>query len=119
MRKSKLELYEEILSALADRQLSVDNLAIQCNIDCATTTELVNFLEKNQLVENNHDYAKKRYSLTKTGEEVYKTLAKTKQINEMQKTLANFREDKLTLPSLAEMRKLVRTRLLARSRSRH
>jgi predicted transcriptional regulator len=119
MRKSKLELYEEILSALVDRQLSVDNIAIQCNIDCATATGLVDFLEKNQLVENNHDYAKKRYSLTKKGEEVYKTLAKTKRINEMQKSLAKIREDKFTLPSLAELKELVRTRLLARSRSRH
>jgi predicted transcriptional regulator len=131
MRKSKLELYEEILSALADRQLSVDNLAIQCNIDCATTTDLVDFLEKNQLVENNHDYAKKRYSLTKKGQEVYKTLAKTKRINEMQKSLANIKEEKFALPSLAELKEhahtpslaelkeLVRTRLLARSRSSH
>jgi predicted transcriptional regulator len=112
MRKSKLELYEEILSALADRQLSVDNLAIQCNIDCAIATGLVDFLEKNQLVEN-------------------KTLAKTKRINEMQKSLAKIREDKFALPSLAELKEvahtpslaelkeLVRTRLLARSRSRH
>ena len=124
MRKSKLELYEEILSALTDRQLSVDNLATQCNIDCATATDLVDFLEKNQLVENNHDYAKKRYFLTKKGEEVHKTLAKTKRINEMQKSLAKIREDKFALPSLhtpslAELKELVRTHLLARSSSRH
>jgi predicted transcriptional regulator len=119
MRKSKLELYEEILSALVDRQLSVDSLASQCNIDCATATDLVDFLEKNQLVENNHDYAKKRYSLTTRGEEVYKTLAKTKRLNEMQKSLTNIKEDKLALPSLAELKEFARSRLLARPRSRH
>lgn len=143
MRKSKLELYEEILSALADRQLSVDNIAIQCNIDNTTATDLLGFLEKNQLVENNHDYIKVRYYLTKRGEEVYKTLAKTKRVNEMQKSLTKIRENKFALPtltelkelsrtpsiaelkefthtpSLAELKEFARTRLLARPRSRH
>jgi len=118
MRKSKLELYEEILSALVDRQLSVDSIAFQCNIDCATATDLVDFLEKNQLIENNHDYAKVRYSLTTRGEEVYKTLAKTERLNEMKKSLTNIKKDKLSLPSLAELKELARDRLLARSRSR-
>jgi predicted transcriptional regulator len=44
MQKSKLEFYEEILSALVDQNLSVDNLAFLCNIDCATVTELLDFL---------------------------------------------------------------------------
>jgi predicted transcriptional regulator len=118
MRKSKLELYEEILSALVDRKLSVDSLSSQCNIDCSTATDLVDFLEKNQLVENNHDYAKKRYYLTTRGEEVYKALAKTERINEMQKSLTNIKEDKLALPSLAELKEFARSRLLARPRSR-
>jgi len=129
MRKSKLELYEEILSALADRQLSVDDIASQCKIDYATATDLVDFLEKNQLVENNHDYAKKRYSLTKRGEEVCNSLVKTKRINEMQKSLTNTKEEKLSFPSLVELKEFVpsleelkefaQTRLLARHRSRH
>jgi predicted transcriptional regulator len=119
MPKSKLELYEEILSAVADRQLSVDNIAIQCNIGCTTAADLVGFLEKNHLVENNHDYAKKRYSLTKKGEEVYKTLAKTKKISDMQKSLANIRENKFALPTFAELKEFAHTRLLARNRSRH
>ena len=119
MRKSKLELYEEILSALVDRKLSVDNIAVQCNFDWATAKDLVDFLEKNQLVENNHDYAKVRYSLTTRGEEVCKTLSKTKRLNEMQKSLTNIRENKLALPALAEVKEFARTRLLARPRSRH
>jgi predicted transcriptional regulator len=129
MRKSKLELYEEILSTLSDGQLSIDSIASQCNIDYATVTDLVAFLEKNQLVENNHDYAKKRYSLTKRGKEVYNSLAKSKRINEMQKSLTNTKEDQLSFPSLAEFKEFVpsltefkefaRNRLLARHRSRH
>ena len=81
-----------------------------------------------ELVENNHDYAKVRYSLTTRGGEVYKTLSKTKRLNEIQKSLKNIREDKRALaevkefariPSLAEVKEFARTRLLARPRSRH
>ena len=46
MHKSKLELYEEVLSVLVDRSLSVDNIAFLCNIDCATAVDLlVNLLK--------------------------------------------------------------------------
>jgi predicted transcriptional regulator len=129
MRKSKLELCEEILSKLSDGQLSIDSITFQCNIDYATVIDLVDFLEKNQLVENNHDYAKKLYSLTKIGGEIYNSLAKTKRINEMQKSLTNIKEDQLSfpflaeikefIPSLAEVKEFARTRLSARNRSRH
>lgn len=119
MRKSKLELCEEILSTLLDGQLCIDSIASQCNIDYATVTGIVDFLEKNQLVENNRDYAKKRYSLTKMGEEVYNSLAKTKRINQMQKSLTNIKEDQLSFPSFTEFKEFARTRLLARHRSRH
>ena len=44
--------------------------------DYATAADLVDFLEKNQLVENNHSYIKVLYSLITKGEEVYKTLTK-------------------------------------------
>ena len=128
MRKSKLELCEEILSTLSDGQLSIDSITSQCNIDYATVVDLVDFLEKNRLVENNHDYAKNRYSLTKIGEEVYNSLAKTKRINEMQKSLTNIKEDQISfrslaefkefVPSLAEFKEFARTRLLVRRRSR-
>lgn len=119
MRKSKLELCEEILSTLLDGQLCIDSIASQCSIDYATVTDLVDFLEKNQLVENNRDYAKKRYSLTKMGEEVYNSLAKSKRISEMRKSLASKKGGKLSVPSLAEFKEFARTRLLARHRSRH
>ena len=118
MQKSKLELYEEILSALVDTNLSVDSIASQCNIDCATAKDLVDFLEKNQLVENNHDYIKVLYSLTTRGEEVYKTLTKTERINEMKNSIKNFKETKFSLPSLADLKEFARARLLARPRSR-
>ena len=102
MPKSKLELYEEILSALIDNNLSVKNLALLCNIDLATTTELLNFLEKNRLVENNHSYVKVLYSLTPRGEAVYKSLTKTKRVNKIKESIVALKQTKHTFPACTE-----------------
>jgi predicted transcriptional regulator len=102
MRKSKLELYEEVLSALADQTLSVDNIAFLCDIDYATVAELLEFLEKNRLVENNHSYTKVLYSLTERGEAVYESLTKTKRLNKLKKSMKTIKETKHALPTLAE-----------------
>ena len=92
MRKSKLELYEEVLSVLVDQNLSVDNIAFLCNIDRTTTAELLNFLEKNRLVENDHGYTNVLYSLTTRGEEVYKSLTKTKRLGKLKKSIKTSKE---------------------------
>ena len=102
MRKSKLELCEEVLSALVDKRLSVDNLAFLCNMDRATATELLDFLEKNRLVENNHSYTKVLYSLTTRGEAVYRRLTLTKRLNKLKKSVKTIKETKHTLPIHAE-----------------
>jgi len=102
MAKSKLGLYEEVLSALVDKSLSVDNLAFLCNMDCATATELLDFLEKNRLVENNHSYTKVLYSLTERGEAVYESLTKTKRLNKLKKSMKPIKENKHALTTLAE-----------------
>ena len=98
MHKSKLELHEEILSALVDHSLSVDNLAFLCKIDCKTAAELLDFLEKNRLVESNHGYIKVLYSLTERGEAVYKTLNKTKRLNKLKESVKAIKETKPPLP---------------------
>ena len=102
MSKSKLELYEEVLSVLVDKNLSVDNLAFLCNMDCATATKLLNFLEENQLVEKNHSDTKVLYSLTTRGEAVYKRLTITKRINKLKKSIKIINETEQTPPILAE-----------------
>jgi predicted transcriptional regulator len=102
MRKSKLELYEEVLTALVDQNLSVDNIAFLCNMDCATVTELLDFLERNRLIENNHSYTKVLYSLTTRGAEVYKTLTKTKRLNKLKESIKTVKEPKHAPPPLSE-----------------
>ena len=98
MQKSKLELHEEILSKLFDQNLSVNNIAFLCNIDCATVKELLDFLETNKLVENNHSYVKVLYSLTERGEAVYKTLTKTKRLIKLKESIKNIKETRPTSP---------------------
>jgi predicted transcriptional regulator len=102
MQKSKLELYEEILSALVDQNLSVDNIAFICNIDFATATELLDFLEKNRLVENNHSYIKVLYSLTARGEAVLLSLTKTKRLDKLKESIKTPKETKHPISTPAE-----------------
>ena len=102
MRKSKLELYEEVLSVLVDKNLSVDNIALLCDMDCATATELVDFLERNRLVENNHSYTKILYSLTTKGEAVYNSLIKTKRVNKLKESINAIKETEETIIPLVE-----------------
>ena len=65
MRRSKLELYEEILNALAEKSLTVDGIAYQCNMDCVVLGQRLNFLLKNGLIEQNFCNKKLSYALTK------------------------------------------------------
>ena len=101
MGKSKLERYEEVLSTLVDKYQSVDSIAWECNMDCATATKLIDFLEKNGLVEKNNRYSKVLYSLTTRGEAVYKTLAITKRLNKLKASMKS-KETKPMLSNLAE-----------------
>ena len=50
MRKSKLENYEDLLSALMDRYVGVDSLAFKCNMDCLAVNTRLEFLIANHLV---------------------------------------------------------------------
>ena len=101
MRKSKLELYEEVLSALVDKDLSVDSLACKCKMDCVSVAKLLEFLEINRLVEENNSGAKMLYSLTPRGEAVHETLTITKRLNKLRKSI-KIKETKHMIPAFAE-----------------
>lgn len=85
MRKSKLELYEDILSALANKYLSVDTIAFQCKMDCVAVNKRLNFLMQNNLVRESHCNQRVLYSLTTRGEAVHGTLPVTKRLNKLKK----------------------------------
>jgi predicted transcriptional regulator len=102
MRKSKLENYEDILSALMDRYLSVDSLAFECDMDCVAVNKRLEFLIENQLVDKHIVSKKVLYALTTRGEAVYKTLSLTKRLNKLKKSIEIINEALHAIPSLAE-----------------
>jgi predicted transcriptional regulator len=102
MRRSKLELYEEILTTLADKHLTVDAIAYACNMECFALRQRLEFLMKNGLVEERHYEKKTRYALTRRGLAIYKTLALTKHLEKLQTNMKKINEALQAIPSLSE-----------------
>ena len=112
MRKSKLENYEDLLSALMDRYLSVDSLAFECNMDCVAVNKRLEFLIKNQLVGRHYINKKLFYALTTRGEAVYKTFSLTQRLNKLKKSIEIINESLQAIPSIAEQNKETKKRQL-------
>ena len=102
MRRSKLELYEDVLTALADKHLTVDAIAYACSMDCFALRLRLDFLIKNGLVEERHYNKKTRYALTRRGLAIYKTLAITKHLEKLQTNMKKINEALQAIPSLSE-----------------
>jgi predicted transcriptional regulator len=101
MRRSKLELYEDVLRALVDKPLTVDSIAYKCNMDCVALRQRLDFLMKNGLVEEN--YKKKTfYALTKRGLAIFKTLTITKRLEKLQATIKMIDDALQSIPALSE-----------------
>ncbi len=86
MRRSKLELYEGILTALAEKSLPLDVIAYKCRTDCVVLSQRLDFLLKNGLVEEKLSNAKKLYALTRRGTAIFKTLSLAKRLERLQTT---------------------------------
>jgi predicted transcriptional regulator len=102
MRRSKLELYEDVLTALADKHLTVDAIAYACSMDCFALRERLEFLLKHGLVEERHYDKKTLYALTRRGLAIYKTLALTKHLEKLQTNMKKINEALQAIPSLSE-----------------
>jgi predicted transcriptional regulator len=102
MRRSKLELYEDILTALADKPLTVDAIAYACNMDCIAIRQRLNFLAKNGMVEENNYKKRKRYALTRRGLAIFKTLTITRRLERLQTTIKNMDDALKMIPALSE-----------------
>ena len=81
MRRSKLEMYVDILSVLAHRgPLKLTHIMYKANVNCAVLGEYLEFLLKQELVEER--YAKKNrriYAVTQRGIIVLKAFRELKQ----------------------------------------
>jgi predicted transcriptional regulator len=102
MRRSKLELYEDVLSALANRSLTVDAIAYACNTDCITLCQSLKFLIKNDLVEEKEYANKTKYTLTRRGVAIFKTLVLTRSLKKLQINTERMKEALQAIPSFSE-----------------
>ena len=102
MRRSKLEIYEDILSALFNKYLSVESLAIQCNIDCVAVEKRLEFLMENNLVRRSITNKKELYTLTTRGEAVSKELNITQRLNKLKTSIEVIGENIHEIPVIPE-----------------
>src|SRR4030067_1812120 len=98
MRRSKLEIYEDILSALFDKYLSVESLAVQCDMDCVAVKTRLEFLMENNLVRKSNTNKKKLYTLTSRGEAVSKALNITQRLSKLKTAIEVISENIHAIP---------------------
>lgn len=94
MANSKLENYENLMTALVDRYLSVDSLAFSCGMDCNAVKRRLSFLIEEGLVEEKQVHTKKLYALTKRGLAIHKALTIAKRLDEL-KTAVETADERL------------------------
>jgi predicted transcriptional regulator len=102
MRKSKLELYEDVLSALVNKPLTVDAIAYACNMDCIVLRQRLDFLLKNGLVEETNFRNTACFALARRGLAIFSTLTITKRLEKLQTTIKKIDEALRTIPALSE-----------------
>jgi predicted transcriptional regulator len=67
MRKSKLEVYQDILEGLKSKALSLDCLSYETGIDCRALRRKVNFLMENDLIRERVLKSEIRFALSSKG----------------------------------------------------
>jgi predicted transcriptional regulator len=110
MPRSKLEFYEDILNALAEKPLTVDGIAYRCNMNCVVLGQRLHFLMQNGLVEQNFCNKTQSFALTRRGLAIYKTLTIAKRLEKLQNTIKTVDEALRALPILSENDKEKATR---------
>ena len=81
MRRSKLEIYIDILSTLAfDGQLKITHIMNKANVNCQVLRELLEFLIQNDLVEEKNRKKQTVYAITPKGLNILKAFEEIKKI---------------------------------------
>ena len=102
MHRSKLEMYEEVLQALAKKPLTIDSIAYECNMDCVILSQRLAFLAKSGLIQQENNQNKTLYALTKRGLAVSKTLSVIRRLDELQTTTEGLSDAVQALPAFLE-----------------
>ena len=100
LRKSKLETYEAILSALAKRPLTVDSIAYRTNMDCTILEQFLNSLMKNGLIQETFARRKKVYAITERGMSVFRALSFQRYLDKIAKSIKTMGTTVETAPTI-------------------
>lgn len=102
LRRSRLEIYEAILTALAKRPLKVDSIAYKTTMDCSALMQYLNFLMKNGLVEERFVGDKKFYAMTERGRAVFKVLNFQRYLEKIAKSIIAVNEVLEAVPAISK-----------------
>ena len=102
MRRSKLETYEVILEALVKKPLNIDRIAYKTSIDCTVLSKHLDFLIKNELVEERMLGKKLLYAMTERGMTVFRTLDFQKYLKKISNTLMQIDEAMQTIRDISK-----------------
>ncbi|MCW4005934.1 MAG: winged helix-turn-helix domain-containing protein [Candidatus Bathyarchaeota archaeon] len=84
MYRSRLEIYEEILSALACMPQGIENLAFSCSMNCVNLKGYLRFLLQNGAVQQRAINNKNFYALTHRGNAILAQLNQAKHLQKLQ-----------------------------------
>ena len=103
MRRSKLQLYEDVISALTKEALTIDDIAFECDTSCVLLQDQLQFLVDNDIVsiEVSRDN-RAFYVLTRRGLAISKTLAIAKRLEKLQTTPQNSAKALQAIPPFPE-----------------
>lgn len=87
LRRSKLETYEAILSALAKRPLTVDSIAYRISMDCTLLQQYLDALMRHGLVQERASGKRKLYAITERGMAVFRTLSFQRYLDKIAKSI--------------------------------
>jgi predicted transcriptional regulator len=86
MRRSKLEIYIDVLATLAfDGQLKITHIMNKANINCMVLREVLEFLIQNNLVEEKNQKKQTVYAITPKGMKILKAFEEIKQVFPLEK----------------------------------
>jgi predicted transcriptional regulator len=87
MRRSKLELYQDILEGLKNNPLGIDRLSYETSIDCGALNQRLDFLIQNGLVKEKILKKGTVFAVSQRGLAVLKALDVQKHLEQVKNTM--------------------------------
>ena len=102
MRKSKLETYEDILQILVNEPDTLDGIAYKTEMECTVLNQRLDFLIKNELIEERPSDKTVLYAITERGTAVIKALNFQKYLTRISSTIKAIDEALQTIPEISK-----------------